>query len=360
MNILLGLTGSVASTLAEKLVTSLKEIGDVRVVMTNSAKHFVRIPVLASMCDHVLDDDVEWWYWRSNKEVMHIDLRRWADVLVLAPLSANTLAKAANGICDNLVTSVLRAWDTNRPVVIAPAMNTFMWEHPLTARHLEDFSKIYRTKMIPPVVKTLVCKDTGVGAMGRIEDIVDAVLKATQWLHPLITANGIPCGNHPGAFGFQRKHDIHTGVDLYTDDGQSVHAVEDGTVILIEKFTGASLGTPWWNETYAVMVEGMSGVVCYGEIKPSDEIGPGSKVHRGQQLGVVAAVLPEGKDRPDIPGHSRAMLHVELFEHGTTKLASPWTVREEKPFGLLDPTPLLLRSCVCKESMKTVLEMPKE
>lgn len=59
--------------------------------------------------------------------VLHIELRRWADVLVLAPLSANTMAKVAHGLCDNLLTSVVRAWDYAKPMIVAPAMNTYMW-----------------------------------------------------------------------------------------------------------------------------------------------------------------------------------------------------------------------------------------
>src|SRR5262249_46494521 len=72
--------------------------------------------------------------------VLHIELRRWADVLVIAPLDANSLAKLASGLCDNCLTCVWRAWDTSRPVILAPAMNTLMWEHPLTCRHLRQLA----------------------------------------------------------------------------------------------------------------------------------------------------------------------------------------------------------------------------
>src|SRR4029077_17517527 len=72
--------------------------------------------------------------------VLHIELRRWADLFVIAPLDANTLAKLANGLADNCLTCVWRAWNPARPVVLAPAMNTLMWEHPLTARHLRQLA----------------------------------------------------------------------------------------------------------------------------------------------------------------------------------------------------------------------------
>ena len=74
--------------------------------------------------------------------MLHIELRRWADLFVIAPLDANTLAKLAGGLADNCLSCVWRAWDLARPVVLAPAMNTLMWEHPLTARHLRTLAQL--------------------------------------------------------------------------------------------------------------------------------------------------------------------------------------------------------------------------
>uniref|UniRef100_A0A8C3GU10 Secretory carrier membrane protein 5 n=1 Tax=Corvus moneduloides TaxID=1196302 RepID=A0A8C3GU10_CORMO len=97
------------------------------------------------------------WKGRSDP-VLHIELRRWADLMVVAPLDANTLAKVANGICDNLLTCVIRAWDLSKPLLFCPAMNTAMWEHPITARHVEQLKGFGYTE-IPCVVKKLVCGD---------------------------------------------------------------------------------------------------------------------------------------------------------------------------------------------------------
>ena len=94
--------------------------------------------------DVVIVDDDEWpghdtnHRWQRGEPVPHIELRRWADMLVVAPLDANTLAKLALGTCDNCLTCVYRAWDRTRPIVLAPAMNTLMWDHPATARHLRQ------------------------------------------------------------------------------------------------------------------------------------------------------------------------------------------------------------------------------
>src|SRR4029077_9633241 len=78
--------------------------------------------------------------YRLREPGRHIELRRWADLLLVAPLDANTLAKLACGLSDNCLTCVARAWDPLRPVVLAPAMNTLMWEHPLTLRHLRQLA----------------------------------------------------------------------------------------------------------------------------------------------------------------------------------------------------------------------------
>ncbi|QJW93391.1 Phosphopantothenoylcysteine decarboxylase / Phosphopantothenoylcysteine synthetase [Frigoriglobus tundricola] len=151
----------------------------------------------------ILDED-EWpgraagGRYERGAAVRHIELRKWADVFVVAPLDANTLTKLAVGLCDNCLTCVWRAWDTTRPVVLAPAMNTLMWQHPFTRRHLRALAADAGAGHIPahlgddallaqindrsptlrivgPVTKTLACGDTGVGAMSEVPDIVAAV-----------------------------------------------------------------------------------------------------------------------------------------------------------------------------------------
>ena len=129
-------------------------------------------------------------------------LRRWADVLLIAPCDANTLAKLALGMCDNCLTCVYRAWDRGKPIVLAPAMNTFMWEHPATARHLCQIAAD-ATGVAPPLVepldvcawingngpglrvagpvsKKLACDDVGLGALAGRDEIVELVAQCTQ------------------------------------------------------------------------------------------------------------------------------------------------------------------------------------
>ncbi len=205
-NVLLGVTGSVAAIRTPELYRKLKEPGHaVRIVATQPALYFFdpaeldpshpgRNPAVV-----VLDED-EWpgrsagRRWQRDDHVLHIELRRWADLLVIAPLDANTLAKLANGLADNCLTCVWRAWDPARPVVLAPAMNTFMWEHPLSCRHLRQLAgtgipgeldldatiawtnqHTPNVHIVAPQSKRLACGDVGVGALAEVGEIVAAV-----------------------------------------------------------------------------------------------------------------------------------------------------------------------------------------
>ncbi|KFO94745.1 Phosphopantothenoylcysteine decarboxylase [Buceros rhinoceros silvestris] len=164
--VVVGVTGSVAALKLPLLVDELLKIPglEVKVVTTERAKHFYNpqeIPVT------LYSDEDEW------------RLRRWADLMLVAPLDANTLAKLANGICDNLLTCVIRAWDLSKPLLFCPAMNTAMWEHPITARQVEQLKGFGYTE-IPCVVKKLVCGDEGRGAMAEVWTIVESVKRVFE------------------------------------------------------------------------------------------------------------------------------------------------------------------------------------
>ncbi|EPS41598.1 hypothetical protein H072_4506 [Dactylellina haptotyla CBS 200.50] len=117
--------------------------------------------------------------------ILHIELRRWADILLVAPLSANSLAKVVNGFSDNLLLSVIRAWDIAKPIAVAPAMNTMMWDHPITKTQIRMLEEDWTWfKVLRPVEKTLACGDSGSGAMKEWSDIVKWLAEAMQ-LKPL-------------------------------------------------------------------------------------------------------------------------------------------------------------------------------
>jgi phosphopantothenoylcysteine decarboxylase len=98
----------------------------------------------------VYTDQDEWSMYKERGDpVLHIELRRWADAFLIAPLDANTMAKIANGLSDNLLSCVARAWDFNagKQFFFAPAMNTCMWEHPFTAEHIKKLKMILLCKV---------------------------------------------------------------------------------------------------------------------------------------------------------------------------------------------------------------------
>jgi phosphopantothenoylcysteine synthetase/decarboxylase len=198
VNVILGMTGSVASIKARELITKLAflaapRLPSLKVVATKAAKHFFNWEELKkdlsspSVSIEFHSDEEEWRDWKKvGDPVLHIELRRWADILVIAPCSANTLAKLANGLCDDLLSCIVRAWDfkdPNKRLVIAPAMNTMMWESPFTQKHLETLVELgggtmddqKRVQIIGPVEKTLACGDVGNGAMASPEDIARLV-----------------------------------------------------------------------------------------------------------------------------------------------------------------------------------------
>jgi phosphopantothenoylcysteine decarboxylase len=209
--VILGVTGSVAAIRTAELFMELRSAGHrVRVVATESAHYFFDAGQLASHrpkptddepADPVFRDRDEWpgLRYRRGDAVLHIEFRNWADLLILAPLDANTLAKLALGLCDNFLTCVFRAWDFTKPIVLAPAMNTLMWHSPLTARHLgqllldhggigelphdwslesapEHFARhAPNLILIPPQSKRLACGDVGLGAMAEVVTIAEVV-----------------------------------------------------------------------------------------------------------------------------------------------------------------------------------------
>ena len=153
------------------------------------------------------------------------------------------------------------------------------------------------------------------------------------WRYPLNTDIDVPILPNLGAFAAVRKNHTHEGVDLYVKPCAVVHAVEDGIVVRVIPFTGEIAGSPWWNNTQAVLVEGESGVVVYGEIRSVVKVG--EELIAGNVVGDVLTVLKKDKGRP------MSMLHLELHIHGTRDVYE-WLVDGPKPESLLDPTEFLL------------------
>lgn len=145
----------------------------------------------------------------------------------------------------------------------------------------------------------------------------------------------VPKAPSQGAFGVARKHDVHTGVDLYTHNGAPVRALQAGEVVKIEDFTGAKAQSPWWNETQAVLVENDEGVIVYGEMTPKDGLSVGSKIQAGDLLGQVKQVLKKDKGK-----NPPSMLHLEYMRKGSRDTLW-WQLGEPQPASLLSPDVLL-------------------
>jgi len=177
MKILIGITSSIAAYRIPNLISQLRKQGhDVKAIVSERAKAFVAPQAVAVMSGHPCYSDAD--EWGNMENVLHIELTRWCDAFLIAPLTANTLAKIANGLCDNLLTSAVRALE-KKPLLLAPAMNTRMWNNPLTERHLQAVKEIYNTIIIDPIEKRLADGEEGIGALADDITILEAVEKLT-------------------------------------------------------------------------------------------------------------------------------------------------------------------------------------
>jgi len=156
---------------------------------------------------------------------------------------------------------------------------------------------------------------------------------------PLVNVSpAIPPEGHVGDFAFRRSFYYHPGIDLYCPIYTIVQAVEDGEVVHIEHFTGkeANPPSPWWNDTWSVLVEGKSGVIGYCELQYDSRLYVGAKISAGEIIGAIIPVLKKDK------GNGTTMLHLELYEPGTRHHVT-WVLDTEKPTELLNPRDLLCK-----------------
>jgi phosphopantothenoylcysteine decarboxylase/phosphopantothenate--cysteine ligase len=170
--VLLGVCGGIAAYKSAELVRELQRSGaEVRVIMTRSAQEFIKPLTFASLTGHKVFMSL----WDSPSEasvIEHIAQAQWADVLVIAPATANTLAKLAHGIADDFLSASYLA--TNAKVVVAPAMNVNMWNHPATRANISVL-KQRGHRMVEPGGGYLACGMTGDGRLADIEIIAREV-----------------------------------------------------------------------------------------------------------------------------------------------------------------------------------------
>ncbi|KAI1840770.1 hypothetical protein JX265_012945 [Neoarthrinium moseri] len=228
IHLLLAASGSVATIKLPLIIQKLSTHPNlsIRVLLTPSASRFLagqsaEQPTVSSLhalpnVDGVYVDEDEWREpWKRGNGILHIELRRWADMLVIAPLSANTMAKIVSGMADGILTSVVRAWDargeldtdvgrdpvgastagaeTNghgatkkiKRIIVAPAMNTAMWRHPITTKQIKTLKQDWGVgrggegggwfEVLDPQEKLLACGDRGDGAMMEWTEVVKII-----------------------------------------------------------------------------------------------------------------------------------------------------------------------------------------
>jgi phosphopantothenoylcysteine decarboxylase/phosphopantothenate--cysteine ligase len=199
MRVTVGVSGGIAAYKAAELVRALqRQALEVHVVMTAAAVRFIQPLTFASLTGHKVITSL-WDETDSSASpaeqngIEHIGEAQWADALVVAPATANILAKFAHGIADDFLTTMYLA--TRAPILVAPAMNVNMWEHPATQANLESLRRT-GVRVIDPGTGSLACGMVGAGRMAEPEAIADAVLSALGRRHDLagevvlVTAGG--------------------------------------------------------------------------------------------------------------------------------------------------------------------------
>jgi phosphopantothenoylcysteine decarboxylase/phosphopantothenate--cysteine ligase len=179
--VVLGICGGIAAYKVCQVISTLAKAGhQVKVILTQQGQSFIPPLTVATLSRQpAYTDDL---FWQSQQgRPLHIELGEWADALVIAPLTANTLAKLAHGLADNLLTNTLLA--STCPVLLAPAMNTDMWQQPVVQRNWATVLQADRCHAIGPGSGVLACDRVGSGRMAEPEDIL-------AYLHSLLYTQG--------------------------------------------------------------------------------------------------------------------------------------------------------------------------
>lgn len=187
IHVLLGVCGALSAVKIKLIISKLYEIYgidkiSIQLILTKASENFISQEMLAILETvkrvRIWRDEDEWTWKTRQDPVLHIELRRWADILVICPLTANTLSKISLGICDNLLTNVIRAWNTSFPILLAPAMVSYSYNAITTKRQLkliaEEMPWIEILKPLEKVVGSY--GDIGMGGMMDWNEIVNRIV----------------------------------------------------------------------------------------------------------------------------------------------------------------------------------------
>jgi phosphopantothenoylcysteine decarboxylase / phosphopantothenate---cysteine ligase len=168
--VLVGIGGGVAAYKVCEVISTLVKAGiEVRAILTDSAQQFITPLTIATLCRHSVYTDRDFWA-SVHERPLHIQLGEWAEVFLIAPLTAHTLGKLALGLADNLLTNTILA--STCPVLVAPAMNTVMWEQESVQRNWAQLQQWERIHSIGPGTGLLACDTVGAGRMAEPDEIV--------------------------------------------------------------------------------------------------------------------------------------------------------------------------------------------
>lgn len=420
-NLLICVTGSIAAKLLYKIDQVLSPHFNIQYVLTDSAEYFVwetnsdnielysKIRNLPYACrlntsdtkivdlNNCYDSKFNIWlnkqshayktnytkystdqqYYNNHQRILHVDLAYWADKILVCPCSANTLVKIAEGLSDNLVTSIIStAMGLNKLIYLAPSTdkNTYINIFDKKVVHQLINKEFYKNVCyVPPTVDNLIYGDFGIGNLADINTICNIVLNKF-WYNPIDWSNYIqqnsaefydydcegdwdiklpkwpifmPQYNETGSFGAIRDDKIHTGVDLYCSDSSCVHPVEPGEIVDIGMFTNDSVATPWFNNTQYVMIKGNSGYVLYGGIEVDSDLeigdyidGDGCRCLSDMCFGTVKSIFKDKNQQTKIRNYSSSRLHIELYKK-QPKNPITWLLNTPRDNNLLDPTPYI-------------------
>lgn len=170
--VLIGVSGGIAAYKVCQLISHLHQSGvSVRVILTEAAQRFITPLTVSTLSRHPAYTDTD--FWENSARPLHIELGEWADLFVIAPLTANTLSKLAYGFADNLLTNTVLA--SGCPLLVAPAMNTQMWEQQSVQQSWERLLQDQRYHFIEPTGGLLACDRAGKGRMAEPDQLLQTV-----------------------------------------------------------------------------------------------------------------------------------------------------------------------------------------
>ncbi len=175
-HVIVALTGGIACYKSADLVSRLVQAGaTVRVLMTDSATRFVAPLTFQSLSNAPVVTNV--WDAQSNYGSPHIALARWCELMIIAPASADVIAKIAAGICEDVVCLVGAAIGTTKPILLAPAMNADMWGNPITQQNVATLKDTLGYQFVGPDSGWQACRTTGPGRMSEPEAIFNTAVE---------------------------------------------------------------------------------------------------------------------------------------------------------------------------------------